>query len=249
MTVISEERAKNGYQLGTGEGEAHWLLGMLETSRSGRRRHGRRVRVARGHRACRRGIALARPPRRGRVVLRARRGVHRVRRRAPTLALPAGSFAFGPKGVPSHFHRRDGRAKALIGFQPFISRVSCARSVNRRPSGCFHRRSRLPGHGAAIPIAARNGMEILGPPGPPPVGSLVNPSVRLPTAPLRRRSIAAEDSRRLGSRRLSPRATFTRFRSWSRRRRKRCGGPIDIGANADHMGLTPWRQRAQPHLF
>ena len=35
MTVVSAERAKNGYLLGKGEGEAHWLLGMLgDRSRS-----------------------------------------------------------------------------------------------------------------------------------------------------------------------------------------------------------------------
>src|SRR4051794_24102251 len=30
MSVVSEDRAKQGYMLGSGEGEAHWLLGMLE---------------------------------------------------------------------------------------------------------------------------------------------------------------------------------------------------------------------------
>ena len=29
MTVVSAERATNGYLLGKGDGEAHWLLGML----------------------------------------------------------------------------------------------------------------------------------------------------------------------------------------------------------------------------
>ena len=30
MTVVSAERASDGYSLGKDEGEAHWLLGMLE---------------------------------------------------------------------------------------------------------------------------------------------------------------------------------------------------------------------------
>jgi quercetin dioxygenase-like cupin family protein len=30
MTAISVERAKDGYRLGKDEGEAYWLLGMLE---------------------------------------------------------------------------------------------------------------------------------------------------------------------------------------------------------------------------
>ena len=35
MTVIAPERAKVGYGLGTEEGEAFWLLGMLETIKIG----------------------------------------------------------------------------------------------------------------------------------------------------------------------------------------------------------------------
>lgn len=30
MTVVSPERAKHGYLLGKDDGEAYWLLGMLE---------------------------------------------------------------------------------------------------------------------------------------------------------------------------------------------------------------------------
>ena len=30
MSVVTAERAKDGYLLGKDEGEAHWLLGMLE---------------------------------------------------------------------------------------------------------------------------------------------------------------------------------------------------------------------------
>ena len=35
MTVVSAERAQLGYGLGTEEGEAFWLLGMLETIKIG----------------------------------------------------------------------------------------------------------------------------------------------------------------------------------------------------------------------
>ena len=35
MTVVAAERAKLGYGLGTEEGEAFWLLGMLETIKIG----------------------------------------------------------------------------------------------------------------------------------------------------------------------------------------------------------------------
>src|SRR6266487_1556337 len=36
MTVVSAERAKDGYLLGKDEGEAYWLLGMLQTIKIGR---------------------------------------------------------------------------------------------------------------------------------------------------------------------------------------------------------------------
>ena len=36
------------------------------------------------------------------------------------MSLPAGSFAFGPKGVPHTFMAETDGARALIGFQPFL---------------------------------------------------------------------------------------------------------------------------------
>ena len=36
MTVVSPDRAKDGYLLGEDEGEAFWLLGMLQTIKIGR---------------------------------------------------------------------------------------------------------------------------------------------------------------------------------------------------------------------
>jgi quercetin dioxygenase-like cupin family protein len=35
MTAVADERAKLGYGLGSDEGEAYWLLGMLETIKIG----------------------------------------------------------------------------------------------------------------------------------------------------------------------------------------------------------------------
>ena len=40
------------------------------------------------------------------------------------LSLKAGSFAFGPKGVPHTFYVESGEATALVGFQPMQSRDS-----------------------------------------------------------------------------------------------------------------------------
>jgi len=36
MSTVSAERAKDGYLLGKDEGEAYWLLGMLQTIKIGR---------------------------------------------------------------------------------------------------------------------------------------------------------------------------------------------------------------------
>jgi quercetin dioxygenase-like cupin family protein len=43
------------------------------------------------------------------------------------LTLPAGSFAFGPHGVPHTFIAETEGAKVLIGFQPFLFRGVHAR--------------------------------------------------------------------------------------------------------------------------
>ena len=86
------------------------------------------------------------------------------------LSLVAGSFAFGPKGVPHTFIAETDGSRALIGFQPFhfegfLREVGepATERVLPPPLGA------PPDMGRLLPIAARNGMEILGPPGPPPV--------------------------------------------------------------------------------
>jgi len=85
------------------------------------------------------------------------------------LSLPAGSFAFGPRGVPHTFMAETDEARALIGFQPFLFEgflrevgEPAAERVLPPPLQAPPDMARL------LPIGARNGMEILGPPGPPP---------------------------------------------------------------------------------
>ena len=85
------------------------------------------------------------------------------------LSLPAGSFAFGPKGVPHTFIAETDGSKALIGFQPFhfegfLREVGEPATERALPPPL----EAPPDMGRLLPIAARNGMEILGPPGPPP---------------------------------------------------------------------------------
>jgi cupin domain len=85
------------------------------------------------------------------------------------LSLPAGSFAFGPKGVPHTFIAGPDGGKALIGFQPFhfegfLREVGEPATERVVPPPL----ETAPDMERLLPIAARNGMNILGPPGPPP---------------------------------------------------------------------------------
>ena len=119
MTVTSPERANHGYLLGKDEGEAYWLLGMLEI-----------VKISGADTGGQYGLVD--------VTVRAGEGspwhVHpdedewfyvlegefTVYVGETRLSLPAGSFAFGPKGVPHTFIGETHGARALIGFQPFL---------------------------------------------------------------------------------------------------------------------------------
>jgi quercetin dioxygenase-like cupin family protein len=168
MTVASTERAKQGYLLGEDEGEAHWLLGMLEI-----------VKISGADTAGAYGLLE--------ITVRAGEGspwhVHPDEDEwfyvldgeftfylgERRLSLAAGSFAFGPKGVPHTFIAETHGAKALVGFQPFhfegfLREVGelAAERVLPPPLQAPPDMERL------LPIGARNGMEILGPPGPPP---------------------------------------------------------------------------------
>jgi quercetin dioxygenase-like cupin family protein len=168
MTVVSTERPTEGYALGKDEGEAHWLLGMLEIVKiSGADTGG----------AC--GLLE--------VTVRAGEGspwhVHPdedewfyVLEGAFTiyvgdqrLSLPAGGFAFGPKGVPHTFIGETDGAKALIGFQPFHFEGFLREVGELAPERVLPPPLEAPPDMARLlPIAERNGMQILGPPGPPP---------------------------------------------------------------------------------
>ena len=85
------------------------------------------------------------------------------------LSLKAGSFAFGPRGVPHTFYAEAGGARALVGFAPmqfegFQREVGepAPERVLPPPAEGHPDMARL------APIAKQHGFEILGPPGPPP---------------------------------------------------------------------------------
>ena len=169
MSDVSTERAKLGYSLGKEEGEAFWVLGMLET-----------LKISRDDTAGQFGLIE--------VVARAGDGspwhVHpdedewfyvvdgefTVYVGDARLSLPAGSFAFGPKGVPHTFIAEppDG-GTALIGFQPFLFEGFMREVGEPAPERVVPPPlDTPPDMERLIPIAAKNGMNILGPPGPPP---------------------------------------------------------------------------------
>jgi len=168
MAVVAAEAVKHGYLLGKDEGEAFWLLGMLEIVKiSGADTNGEygllEITVRAGS-----GSPWHVHPEEDEwfYVLE---GEFTFYVGDTRLSLPAGSFAFGPKGVPHTFIAETEGAKALVGFQPFLfegflREVGVPASERVLPP----RLEALPDMGRLIGIAARNGMQILGPPGPPP---------------------------------------------------------------------------------
>jgi quercetin dioxygenase-like cupin family protein len=168
MTAVSAEHPKHGYLLGKDEGEAYWLLGMLEVVKIGGRDTGGEY---------------------GLIEITVREGEGSPWHVHPDedewfyvldgeftfyvgeerLSLAAGSFAFGPKAVPHTFIAESEGARALVGFQPFLFEgflhevgEPATERVLPPPLEAPPDLERL------LPIGERNGMRILGPPGPPP---------------------------------------------------------------------------------
>jgi quercetin dioxygenase-like cupin family protein len=168
MTAVTAERATDGYLLDRDEGEAYWLLGMLQTIKIGRDdtdgQYGLlEIVVPEGV-----GSPWHVHPEEDEwfYVLEGEITVWIADTR---LSLKAGSFAFGPKGVPHTFYAEAGGAKALVGFAP-MQFEGFQRAVGE-PAPERVLPPPLEGHpdmDLLLPIAARNGMQILGPPGPPP---------------------------------------------------------------------------------
>ena len=170
MTVVAAERVQHGSLLGKDGGEAYWLLGMLEVIKiSGKGTNGEygllEITVRAGD-----GSPWHVHPDEDEwfYVLE---GAFTFYVGDTRLSLPAGSFALGPKGVPHTFIAEGPHGgKALVGFQPFlfegflreVGEPATERVLAPPLEG-------PPDMGRVAPVAARNGMVILGPPGPPPV--------------------------------------------------------------------------------
>ena len=168
MTVVSPERAKQGYLLGKDEGEAFWLLGMLEIVKIGSEDTNGEFGLLEITARAGDGSPWHVHPDEDEwfYVLE---GEFTVYVGDTRLSLPAGSFAFGPKGVPHTFFAGPDGAGRWSASRPSCSRASCSEvgepateRVLPPPLEAPPDMERL------LPIGARNGMQILGPPGPPP---------------------------------------------------------------------------------
>ena len=170
MATIAQERAELGYLLDSNEGEAFWMLGMLQT-----------VKIGRDDTAGRYGlIEIVVPAGIGSpwhvhpeedewfYVLDGNLTIYVGDSR---LDLTTGGFAFGPKGVPHTFiGAGPNPTRALVGFAPMqfegfvreVGQPAPARVLPPPPSGPPPEIAQL------APIAKRAGFIILGPPGPPP---------------------------------------------------------------------------------
>ena len=169
MSTAAADRATQGYGLAHDEGEAFWLLGMLQT-----------VKIGKADAAGTFGLLeIVVPPGLGSpwhvhpeedewfYVLEGEMTFWVADTR---LSLKAGSFAFGPKGVPHTFYAEGAGARALVGFAPMqfegflreVGQPAPARVLPPPLAGPPPEIEKL------APIAKRAGFIILGPPGPPP---------------------------------------------------------------------------------
>jgi quercetin dioxygenase-like cupin family protein len=168
MSTVEQTRAESGYALDADQGEAFWLLGMLQTIKIGKSDTDGRY---------------------GLVEILVPEGVGSPWHVHPEedewfyvldgevtfwvadtrMQLKQGSFAFGPKGVPHTFYAEAGTARALVGFAPMqfegfqreVGQPALERVLPPPADG-------PPDVARLTEIGARNGLVILGPPGPPP---------------------------------------------------------------------------------
>jgi len=170
MSTAAADRATQGYALAHDEGEAFWLLGMLQTVKIGRADTDGRLGL----------LEIVVPPGLGSpwhvhpeedewfYVLDGNLTFYVGEKR---IDLTTGGFAFGPKGVPHTFiGAGPNPTRALVGFAPMqfegflreVGQAAPARVLPPAHDGPPPALERL------APIAKRSGFIVLGPPGPPP---------------------------------------------------------------------------------
>jgi quercetin dioxygenase-like cupin family protein len=170
MTNATADRATQGYALAHDEGEAFWLLGMLQTVKMGRSDTNGALGL----------LEVVVPPGLGSpwhvhpeedewfYVLDGNLTFYVGDTR---LDLAAGGFAFGPKGVPHTFiGAGPNPTRALVGFAPMLFEGFLREVGQSAPQRVLPPPHAGPPPDLAqlAPIAKRGGFIILGPPGPPP---------------------------------------------------------------------------------
>ena len=168
MVAIAPERGQLGYALHENEGEAFWLLGMLQT-----------IKISREDTGGAYGLVEVVVP----EGLGSPWHVHPKEDEwfyvlegeitfwvgDSRLSLKAGSFAFGPKGVPHTFFGGPNGGKMLVwaggakfeGLLREIAEPAPEHVLPPPPEG-------PPDMDLLLPIADKWAYDILGPPGPPP---------------------------------------------------------------------------------
>ena len=182
MTVVSPERAKHGYLLGEDEGEAHWLLGMLEIVKiSGDDTDGEygllEVTVRAGE-----GSPWHVHPDEDEwfYVLEGEFTVY-VGERAPVA--PGRLVRVRPQGRAAHLHRRDRRSEGADRLPALPLRGLPARgrrAGDRAGAAAAARRLRRTWRGCSRSPRA-TGWRSSAPPAPRRAGSPSTPSVRAPS--------------------------------------------------------------------
>jgi quercetin dioxygenase-like cupin family protein len=167
MSTIAQERAEAGYALDADEGEAFWLLGMLQT-----------IKIGKDDTAGKYGLLVIVVPEgvgspwhvhpeedEWFYVLE---GELTIWVAGQTVVAPAGSFVFGPRDVPHTFIVSSDEARFLLvtqaaGFEGFIRTLGTPAPVAEIPPAP----TAPPDMEPVLRAAADHGLEILGPPGIP----------------------------------------------------------------------------------
>jgi quercetin dioxygenase-like cupin family protein len=170
MAAVTTDNATHGYALARNEGEAFWLLGMLQTIKISQADSGGRLGL----------LEIVVPTGLGSpwhvhpeedewfYVLDGNLTFYVGEAR---LDLTTGGFAFGPKGVPHTFMGAGpGPTRALVGFAPMQFENFLRTVGHPAPERVLPPPHDGPPPDVAKlkPIAECGGFIILGPPGPPP---------------------------------------------------------------------------------
>jgi quercetin dioxygenase-like cupin family protein len=167
MTVTTTTSDVSPIALGRDEGEALWFLGVLATIKASAQTTGGRVAVIE-HRAPQGAGSPLHVHRNEDEWFYVTEGALTFWVGGRVIDAPAGSFVYGPRGVPHTFTVTSPEARFLLvaepaGFEGFMRALAEPAEALTLPPAT----SRPPDPERMMAIAAEYGIEILGPPGIP----------------------------------------------------------------------------------